>query len=189
MAQVLFDLKKFLVENKLTTNSGLLKEGANVDIKGIKKEVQGPEADAIFKKAQELLDNGDAEDMRDALNNAADVYYMIYSQDDNEDGIKVAKYIMRSTDKPETKHRTVTPGREKKAKIQSFDINGIRNAVEGPEADAIFKTAKKYLDDRDAEDMRDALDMAADEYYEFYDRKDNEDGKEVAKYIMSSLRK
>ena len=161
----------------------------NVDIKGIKKKVKGPEAGAIFKKAKELLDNGDAEGMRDALNNAATAYYMVYSQDDNEYGIKVAKYIMRSTDKPGTKHRTVTPGKEKKAKKQSFDINGIRNAVEGPEANAIFKTAKKYLKDRDAKDMRDALDMAADEYYEFYDRKDNEDGKEVAKYIMSSLRK
>ena len=69
------------------------------------------------------------------------------------------------------------------------NIDGIRNAVEGPEADVIFKTAEKYLKDGDAEDMRDALDMAADEYYEFYDRKDNEDGKEVAKYIMLSLPK
>lgn len=176
-----FDLKNFLTENKLTKNSKLLSE--DVDIEDIRNAVQGPEADNIFKKAQEILDRGDAEDMREALNDAATAYYMLYSQEDNEDGIKVAKHIMRSTEKPGTNYRKVTPGKKKK---QSFDITGIRNAVEGPEADAIFKTAEKYLKDGDAQDMRDALNMAADEYYEYYDSKDNEDGLEVAKYIMRS---
>ena len=93
-----FDLKKFLIENKLTSNSKLLSE--DVDIKGIRKAVEGPEADAIFKKAQELLDDGDANGMVDALNIAADSYYELYNHEGNEDGIEVAKYIMNSTDLP-----------------------------------------------------------------------------------------
>lgn len=93
-----FDLKNFLIENKLTTNSRPINE--DVDIEGIRNAVQGPEADAIFQKAQELLDDEDVNGMVDALNIAADAYYELYNQEDNENGIEVAKYIMNSTDVP-----------------------------------------------------------------------------------------
>ena len=177
-----FDLRKFLTENKLTSNSKLVSE--DVDIEAIRNAIQGPEADAIFKYAEELLANGDVNNMVDALQNAAREKRSLYFQDDNVDGMRVADKIRMAAD----------PGsptlsfdlKDKKPKKQSVDIDGIRNAVEGPEADAIFKTAEKYLKDGDAQDMRDALNMAADEYYEYYGSKNNEDGLEVAKYIMRS---
>ena len=95
-----FDLKNFLTENKLTRNSRLINE--DVDIEGIRNAVQGPEADAIFKKAEELLDDEDVNGMVDALDIAADAYYELYNQEDNEDGIEVAKYIMNSIPKKKT---------------------------------------------------------------------------------------
>ena len=66
-------------------------------------------------------------------------------------------------------------------------ISKIRSAVQGPEVDAIFAAAQKEIDNGDAENMADALANAADQYYEYYDSKGNEDGTEVAKYIMRSL--
>ena len=66
-------------------------------------------------------------------------------------------------------------------------ISKIRSAVQGPEVDAIFAAAQKEIDNGDAESMADALAIAADQYYEYYDSKGNEDGTEVAKYIMRSL--
>ena len=66
-------------------------------------------------------------------------------------------------------------------------ISKIRSAVQGPEVDAIFAAAQKEIDNGDAEGMADALAIAADQYYEYYDSKGNEDGTEVAKYIMRSL--
>lgn len=101
-----FDLRNFLTENKLTTNSKLVKEEA--DIKGIRNAVQGPEADAIFKAAQGFLDDGDADSMEDALDMAADQYYELYDRKGNEDGLEVAKYIMNSLPKP------------KKSNVQDF---------------------------------------------------------------------
>ena len=181
-----FDLRKFLTENKLTSNSKLISE--DVDIESIRNAVRGksfgkgPEVDAIFKYAEELLANGDAKDMVDALEFAALTKRKSYFQDDNVDGMKVADTIRRAIGRPQTQQGPQDLGKKKK----SVDIDGIRNAVEGPEADAIFKTAEKYLKDGDAQDMRDALNMAADEYYEYYNSKSNEDGLEVAKYIMRS---
>ena len=66
-------------------------------------------------------------------------------------------------------------------------ISKIRSAVSGPEADTIFAAAQKEIDNGDAENMADALAIAADQYYEYYDSKGNEDGTEVAKYITRSL--
>ena len=66
-------------------------------------------------------------------------------------------------------------------------ISKIRSAVQGPEVDAIFAAAQEEIDNGDAESMADALAIAADQYYEYYDSKGNEDGTEVAKYIMRSL--
>jgi hypothetical protein len=89
-----FNLRTFLIENKLTANS---RQIVNEDfISKIRSAVQGPEVDAIFAAAQEEIDNGDAEGMADALAIAADQYYEYYDSKGNEDGTEVAKYIMRS---------------------------------------------------------------------------------------------
>ena len=89
-----FNLRTFLIENKLTANS---RQIVNEDfISKIRNAVQGPEVDAIFAAAQEEIDNGDAEGMADALAIAADQYYEYYDSKGNEDGTEVAKYIMRS---------------------------------------------------------------------------------------------
>ena len=93
-----FDLKKFLTENKLTSNSSNINEDNDL-INKIRSGVSGKEADSIFKAAQGYLKDGDAEDMVDALGQAADEYYEFYEREDNEDGTEVAKYIMRSLPK------------------------------------------------------------------------------------------
>ena len=92
-----FDLRKFLIENKLTRNSLTAAITENDDlISKIRSAVSGPEADTIFAAAQKEIDNGDAENMADALAIAADQYYEYYDSKGNEDGTEVAKYITRS---------------------------------------------------------------------------------------------
>ena len=105
-----FDLRKYLVENKLTTNSRSLNEDVVDDIR---RGVEGKEADNIFKAAESYFDAGDADTMLDALDMAADEYFEYYDSKGNEDGVEVAKYILNSV-------IAGTPKNKKKSNVQDF---------------------------------------------------------------------
>ena len=194
-----FDLKKFLTENKLTANSKMLSE--NTDLPELRKQVESKLSgkhdehlvDSVlhdcFESAEVLMDEQPGTSAVDALFNVAENWEENYYDEGRDEEEAIAKDIV-SVVKPLSGDSTSGIFSEIDSVTEDDDfISKIRSAVQGPEVDAIFAAAQKEIDNGDAENMADALAIAADQYYEYYDSKGNEDGTEVAKYIMRSLPK
>ena len=189
-----FDLKKFLIENKLTKNSKLLSE--NTDLPELRKHVESKLSgkhdehlvDSVlhdcFEGAEVLMDEQPGTTAADALFSVAENWEENYYDEGRDEEEAIAKDIVNVVE-PLSYQLSET---DSVTEDDDF-ISKIRSAVQGPEVDAIFAAAQKEIDNGDAENMADALANAADQYYEYYDSKGNEDGTEVAKYIMRSLPK
>ena len=142
-----------------------------------------------FESAEVLMDEQPGTTAADALFSVAENWEENYYDEGRDEEEAIAKDIV-SVVKPLSGDSTSGIFSEIDSVTEDDDfISKIRSAVQGPEVDAIFAAAQKEIDNGDAENMADALANAADQYYEYYDSKGNEDGTEVAKYIMRSLPK